>query len=193
MNFFNFSCWITLFWYLCICLILHLYVYFFEFWCWICVICSPTTTFGLQLCWFLALFTFKRRHVTRKRFNKVKQQSERKIFQYIFTNHACKEDEKWQFMPDKHDQYDWITFVADLYLYSFPTWEEFSHQSVPMKCLVRHENRLAYDCPWIVHCDRTSTCMCIIQKWILIDLLIDWGGFDKRYNDNEKWPKKRKE
>ena len=119
MNFFNFSCWITLLWYLCICLILHLYVYFFEFWCWICVICSPTTTFGLQLCWFLALFTFKRRHVTRKRFNKVKQQSERKIFQYIFTNHACKEDEKWQFMPDKHDQYDWITFVADLYLYSF--------------------------------------------------------------------------
>ena len=94
MNFFNFSCWITLFWYLCIFLILHLYVYFFEFWCWICVICSPTTTFGLQLCWFLALFTFKRRHVTRKRFNKVKQQSERKIFQYIFTNHACKEDGK---------------------------------------------------------------------------------------------------
>ena len=31
----------------------------------------------------------------------------------------AKKMEKWQFMPDKHDQYDWITFVADLYLYSF--------------------------------------------------------------------------
>ena len=35
-------------------------------------------------------------------------------------------------------------------------WKNISHQSVPIKCMVCHENRLAYDCPCIVHCDRAS-------------------------------------
>ena len=55
-------------------------------------------------------------------------------------------------------------------------WNNISHQSVPIKCLVCHENRLAYDCPWIVLCDRTTTypIICMYNPEINIDWLIDW-------------------
>ena len=52
-------------------------------------------------------------------------------------------------------------------------WNNISHQSVPIKCLVCHENRLAYDCPWIVLCDRTTTYPIICMYNPEIDWLID--------------------